>query len=222
MSTLRQGMVQINTNSERLKSAHLGNGWNQVPCGPGKNGLHTAVTADAGHGIPTKTDVSICLMCSKCSPCAKERTSTLSFHPNYNTNHYFFFFFFLLFVRWKLRSPRWRWQYTVGPPGYRRACELRECGLARFPFWAGRRGGRTAVDALLSDYQYRKGTALYGRCRVWNAGDGWGGCGLFWAWILSLVPVWFKGSRVQSCCILGARTSTCCVAWPWGCVFTSA
>ena len=27
-----------------------------------------------------------------------------------------------------------------------------------------RRWGRTAVDALLSDCQYRKGTALYGPC----------------------------------------------------------
>ena len=28
-------------------------------------------------------------------------------------------------------------------------------------------------------------------------------------------PVWLKGSRGQSCTI-GARASTCCVAWPWG------
>ena len=27
---------------------------------------------------------------------------------------------------------------------------------------------RTAVDVLLSDCQYRKGTALNGRCGVWN------------------------------------------------------
>ena len=32
-------------------------------------------------------------------------------------------------------------------------------------------GGRTAVDVLLSDCQYRKGTVLYGRCGVWNRGD---------------------------------------------------
>ena len=30
------------------------------------------------------------------------------------------------------------------------------CGLARFPFWVARRGGRTAADVLLSDCPYRK------------------------------------------------------------------
>ena len=48
---------------------------------------------------------------------------------------------FFSFVRWKLQSPQWRWQYTVGPPGCRRACGLQECRLAtRFPFWVARRG----------------------------------------------------------------------------------
>ena len=61
----------------------------------------------------------------------------------------------------KLQSSRWRWQCIAGPSGYRRAWGLRECGLARFPYWAARRWGRTAVDVLLSDCQYRKGTALY-------------------------------------------------------------
>ena len=93
-------------------------------------------------------------------------------------------FFFFSFVRWKLQSPRWRWQCIAGPSGFRTACGLRECGLARFPFWVARRWGRTAVDVLLSDCQYRKGTALYGQCGVWNTGDSWGGCGLSWAWIL--------------------------------------
>ena len=69
------------------------------------------------------------------------------------------------FVRWKLQSRRWRWQYIIGPPYYCRACRLRECGLTRFPFWVAHRWGRTA-DVLLSDCQYHKGTALYGRCRV--------------------------------------------------------
>ena len=66
--------------------------------------------------------------------------------------------FLFSFVRWKLQSPRWRWQYIVGPPGYRRACGLRECGLARLPFWMARRGGRTPAEVSLSDCQYRKGT----------------------------------------------------------------
>ena len=79
----------------------------------------------------------------------------------------------------------------------RRSPRLWECGLARFPFWAARIGGRTAVNILLSDCQYRKGTALYGRSGVWNTADGWGGCGLSWAWTLSLVPAWWKGSRGQ-------------------------
>ena len=39
-------------------------------------------------------------------------------------------FFFFSFVRWKLQSPRWRWQCIAGPPGYLRACRRRECGLA--------------------------------------------------------------------------------------------
>ena len=88
------------------------------------------------------------------------------------------FFFFFSFVRWKFQSPRWSWQCIAGPSGFRRACGLRECGLARFPFWVARRWGRTAVDVLLSDCQYRKGTAPYGQCGVWNTGDSWGGCGL--------------------------------------------
>ena len=112
-------------------------------------------------------------------------------------------FFFFSFIRWKLQSPRWQWQYIKGPPGYRRACGLRECGLARFPFWAARRWGRTAAHVLLSDCQYLKGTALYGRYGVWNTGDGWGGCDLSWAWTLSLFPTWLKGSKGQSC-TLGA------------------
>ena len=78
--------------------------------------------------------------------------------------------FFFSFVRWKLQSPQWRWQCIAGPSGFRTACGLRECGLARFPFWVARRWGRTAVDVLLSDCQYRKGTALYGQCGVWNTG----------------------------------------------------
>ena len=77
-------------------------------------------------------------------------------------------FFFFSFVRWKLQSPRWRWQCIAGPSGFRTFCGLWECGLARFPFWVARRCGRTAVDVLLSDCQYRKGTALYGQYGVWN------------------------------------------------------
>ena len=123
---------------------------------------------------------------------------------------------FFSFVRWKLQPPQRRWQCIAGPSGFRRACGLRECGLARFRFWVARRWGRTAVDVLLSDCQYRKGTAPYGQCRVWNIGDSWGGCGLPWVWTLSLVPVWLTGSRGQPCCIVGACASTCCVAWPWG------
>ena len=84
--------------------------------------------------------------------------------------------YFFSFVRWKFQSPRWRWQCIAGPSGFRTACGLRECGLARFPFWVARRWGRTAVDVLLSDCQYRKGTAPYGQCGVWNTGDSWGGC----------------------------------------------
>ena len=34
-----------------------------------------------------------------------------------------------------------------------------------------RRWGRTAVDVLFSDCQYRKGTALYSQCGVWNTGE---------------------------------------------------
>ena len=126
------------------------------------------------------------------------------------------FFFFFSFVRWKLQSPQWRWQCIAGPSGFRRVCGLRECGLARFPFWVAHRWGRTAVDVLLSDCQYRKGTVLYGQCGVWNIGDSWGGCGLSWAWTLSPVPVWLTGSRGQPCCTVGACASTCCVVWPWG------
>ena len=44
-------------------------------------------------------------------------------------------------------------------------------GLARFPFCVAHRWGRTAADVLLSDCQYHTGTALYGRCGAWNAGD---------------------------------------------------
>ena len=104
--------------------------------------------------------------------------------------------FFFSFVRWKFQSPRWRWQCIAGPSGFHTACGLRECGLARFPFWVARRWGRTAVDVLLSDCQYRTGTALYGQCGVWNTGDSWGGCGLSSAWILQLVPVWLTGSSL--------------------------
>ena len=52
-----------------------------------------------------------------------------------------------------------------------RACELRECDLARFPYCVAHRWVRTAVDVLLSDCQYCKGTALFGRRGVWNTGD---------------------------------------------------
>ena len=75
-------------------------------------------------------------------------------------------FFFFSFDKWKLQSPRWRWQYVAGPPGCRRTCRLRECGQARFPFWAARRGGRTAADVLFSYRQYRKSSALYGQLGV--------------------------------------------------------
>ena len=74
-------------------------------------------------------------------------------------------FVFFSFIRWKLQSPQWRWQYIIGLPSYRRACRLPEWGLATFPFWVACRGDRTA-DVLLSDCQYCKGTALYGQCRV--------------------------------------------------------
>ena len=37
--------------------------------------------------------------------------------------------FFFSFVRWKLQSPRWRWQYIVGPLGYHRAGGLQSFGL---------------------------------------------------------------------------------------------
>ena len=60
--------------------------------------------------------------------------------------------------------PRWRWQCFAGPPGYRRACRLRGCRLARFRFWVARRGGRIGVDVLLSDCQYRTGSRP---CSVW-------------------------------------------------------
>ena len=39
---------------------------------------------------------------------------------------------------------------------------LQECGLAGFLIWVACRGVRTAADVLLSDCQYRKGTAPYG------------------------------------------------------------
>ena len=48
--------------------------------------------------------------------------------------------FFFSFVKWKLQSPQQRWQYIVGSPGYHRAHGLRECGLARFPFWVALEG----------------------------------------------------------------------------------
>ena len=124
-----------------------------------------------------------------------------------------FFFFFFLFVKWRLQSPRWRWQRIAGPSGYRRACGLRGCSLARFPFCVARRWGRTAADVLLSDCQYRKGTALFDQCGVWNTGDSWGGCGLSWAWTLSLVPVWFRGSRGQ---LVVPWVLMPPLAWPWG------
>ena len=84
--------------------------------------------------------------------------------PVFNSLVSFFFCFSL--VRWKLQSPRRRRQYIVGPPGYRIACGLRDCGLARFPFWVIRRGGRIAANVLLSYCQYRKGTARYGKYGV--------------------------------------------------------
>ena len=110
---------------------------------------------------------------------------------------------FFSLVRWKPQSPRWRWQCIAGPPGYRRACGPRECGLARFPFWVARWWGRTAADVLLPDCQYRKGTALYGRCGVWNTGDSWGGCGLFWAWTVTcsrLVNRWYGSTLLYRGC----------------------
>ena len=76
------------------------------------------------------------------------------------------FFFFFSFIKWKLQSPQWRWQYILGPPVYRTAYGLREWGLARFPLCVAHRGGRTAADVLLSDCQYHRGTAVYGRCGV--------------------------------------------------------
>ena len=71
-----------------------------------------------------------------------------------------FIFFFFPFVRWKLQSPRRRWQYIAGPPGFRTAYGVRECGLARFPLGVARRGGRTAADVLLSDCQHHTGALL--------------------------------------------------------------
>ena len=59
-----------------------------------------------------------------------------------------------------METPVSSMKVSVGPPGHRRASGLRECGLARFPFLVVRRGGRTATDVVLSDCQYRKGTAL--------------------------------------------------------------
>ena len=52
-----------------------------------------------------------------------------------------------------------------------------------------RRWGRTAVDVLLSDCQYRKGTALYGQC-VWVLMYGCGGGG------------WKHGGSSEDCFIL--------------------
>ena len=113
------------------------------------------------------------------------------------------FFFFFSFVTWKLQSPRWRWQCIAGPSGFRTACGPRECGLARFPFWVARRWGRTAVGVLLSDCQYRKGTALYGQCGVWNTGT------------LSLKATWLilgyctpGGGRVETCLISQVKICT--------------
>ena len=103
--------------------------------------------------------------------------------------------FFFLFVRWKLQSPRWRWQCVIGPPGHGKFYRLQECGLASFPFWAACRGSRTAADVLLSDCQYHNDSALFGQCGVQSTGVSWGGCGLSWAWIQSLVPVWLTGCR---------------------------
>ena len=99
---------------------------------------------------------------------------------------------FLLLLICQMETPVSSMKVAVhheGPSGFRTACGLQECGLARFPFWVAHRWGRTAVDVLLSDCQYRKGTALYSQCGVWNTGDSWGGCGLSWAWTLLLVPV---------------------------------
>ena len=81
--------------------------------------------------------------------------------PPWDYLQYFFFFFFP-FIWWKLQSPQWRLWYNVSPPGYRRACRLRECDLARFPFPVAHREDRTAADVRLSDSWYCKGTALYG------------------------------------------------------------
>ena len=105
-------------------------------------------------------------------------------------------FLFFSFIRWNFQSPRWRWQSIAGPPGCHRTCELWEYCLARFPFWVAHRWSRTAVDVLLSDCQYRMGTAVYGQCGVWNTGDSQGGCGLSWTWTLSLVSVWLTGSSL--------------------------
>ena len=148
----------------------------------------------------------ITAMCRELSPASTTMQQKKSHNKHYLINGHctlFIFFFFFLFIRWKLQSPQWRWQCIAGPSGFRTACGLQECGLARFPFWVACRWGRTAVDVLLSDCQYRKGTAPYGQCGVWNIGDSWGGCGLSWVWTLSLVPVWLTGSRGQPCCTVG-------------------
>ena len=50
---------------------------------------------------------------------------------------------------------------------------------------------------------------------VWSLEYRWWGCGLSWAWTLSLVPVWLTDSRGQPCTV-DAHVSTCCIAWPWG------
>ena len=121
-----------------------------------------------------------------CNFIAKSNKTGTCFHI-YDNKYFFQYWLCSLKQVSSLVSMTLAWSEAhdiTGPSGFRTACRLRECGLARFPFWVARRWGRTAVDVLLSDCQYRKGTALYGQCGVWNTGDSWGGCGLSWAWIL--------------------------------------
>ena len=43
-------------------------------------------------------------------------------------------FLILLVRQMETQTPRSKWQYIVGHPGYRRVCGLWECGLTRFHF----------------------------------------------------------------------------------------
>ena len=88
----------------------------------------------------------------------------LIFLPSKHEINLFFFFFFLI-VR-LMETPVSSMKMAVRRRSCRLSYSLRAtgCGLARFPFWGARRGGRTAADVLLSDCQNSKGAALYGRC----------------------------------------------------------